>query len=102
MTKIKSSYSVNKCIVFDLQMALKLKQLEKVESILKSESQLNLNSTMFIDKSTPLSYAIYNGFEACIQLLLDYGSDPNRRSTDHIGRIEPPLCTAIRIGDGSF
>ena len=99
MTKTTLNSSVKKSLVFDLQIAIKVKNLERVQSILKSDSELNLNNIRFIDKSTPLSYAIYNGFQECVQLLLDCGSDPNRSSTDAIGRVEPPLCTAIRIGN---
>lgn len=83
----------------DLQFAIRQKNIEEVKRIVAKAKQLETHSMCFIGLSTPLGYAIYHKFEQCVRLLLDEGFYPNELTTDRIGRAEPPLCVAIRMGE---
>ena len=88
--------------IFDLQSALRDKNFGTVMFILNNNRHIDWSDVRFIDRSTPLSFAIYKQWDDFVQSFLDYGFNPNKLSTDSCGRVEPPLCTAIRLGDGSF
>jgi ankyrin repeat protein len=90
-----------KSLIFDLQLAITKNNLNEIKSILNN-NEIDLNGITFITKSTPLSFAIYHKLYEVIKLLLNSGSDPNRVSCDNLGRIEPPLCSAVRLGKYLF
>jgi len=87
-----------KSTIFDLQMAITENNLQKIISII-SINQIDLNNVTLITKSTPLSFAIYHKLYEIVKALLSFGSNPNRISCDSLGRIEPPLCSAVRLGN---
>ena len=96
--RVKTSSAKNslKC---DLQFAIREKNIDGVKAILERANRSHMRSMCFIGLSTPLGYAIYQKFDKCVQLLLDEGANPNELTTDCIGRAEPPLCVAIRMGE---
>lgn len=86
-----------KSLIFDLQLGITENNLQKILSII-SLNEIDLNNITFITKSTPLSFAIYHKLPDVVKVLLNAGSNPNRISCDSLGRVEPPLCSAVRLG----
>lgn len=87
---------------YDLQMAIVTSNLEKVREILDKVRQEDgdevLINIRFIGRATPVSFAVYRGRLEVLDVLLEYPFDLNKLSCDHIGRIEPPLTSAVRLG----
>lgn len=86
----------------DLQFCIVNKDLNRCKLLLKEFRLTNfdVNSVTFIGSATPLSFAIYRENLDFVKLLLEeFNCDPNRISVDHLGRVEPPLCSAVRIGN---
>lgn len=92
-----------KCIIADVQFSIISHDAKQLESLLQllslSTNGANLiTSLKLIRGATPLSAAIYQRFTDGVRILLNYGCDPNQMSVDHIGRKEPPLFSAVRLG----
>ncbi|XP_076366389.1 putative ankyrin repeat protein YahD [Tachypleus tridentatus] len=85
----------NKPTASDLHLAVAQRNMVEVESIVASG--VNLNSS--IRGTTPLGLAIYRRYDDVVKVLVQAGADVNQRSQDHLERIEPPLCSACRLGN---
>ena len=87
---------------FDLQMAIVTNNVDKVDEILKEVMEKDgiefLINIRFVGRSTPVSFAVYRGRVEVLETLLSYPFDLNKMSCDHLGRIEPPLTSAVRLG----
>ena len=87
---------------YDLQMSIVTSNVDRVRDILdtirKEEGDDYLSSIRFIGRATPVSFAVYRGRLEVLEILLDYPFDLNKLSCDHLGRIEPPLTSAVRLG----
>ncbi|XP_013793641.1 ankyrin-1-like [Limulus polyphemus] len=79
----------------DLHLAVAQRNTAGVESIVASG--VNINSS--IRGTTPLGLAIYRRYDDVVEILVQAGADVNQRSQDHLERIEPPLCSACRLGN---
>ncbi|RWS23688.1 ankyrin-1-like protein [Leptotrombidium deliense] len=94
---------ITKTLICDLHLAITLNNVKEVENVLQRVKRLDpdfdVNSITFIGNASPLSYAVYRSHEEIVRLLLKYRCNPNRVSKDHLSRIEPPLCSAVRIGN---
>ncbi|RWS03641.1 ankyrin-1-like protein [Dinothrombium tinctorium] len=92
-----------KTLICDLHLAISLGNVKEVENVVEKlielEADCDINLITLIGNASPLSYAVYKSNIDIVRLLLRYRCDPNRLSKDHLGRIEPPLCSAVRIGN---
>ena len=83
----------------DLRLAICRHDLSAVQSLLDAGADPSLAHR----RRTPLSWALQGGRAEIVSALLDAGADANGRSSDDLERVEPPLVTAIRLGqDASF
>lgn len=89
---------LNKKYCSDLQMAIIQRDLNGIKSLISCHN-VDVNCIKLLNGSTPLSFAIYGNLCEVVKVLLAMGCDTNRCSNDHLGRIEPPLCSAVRIGN---
>jgi hypothetical protein len=87
---------------YDLQMAIVTSNLEKIREILDKirdeDGHEVLINIRFLGRATPISFAVYRGRQEVLDVLLEYPFDLNKLSCDHLGRIEPPLTSAVRLG----
>lgn len=83
---------------YDLQMAIVTNNLAKIKDILSPLDTEVLASIRLIGRSTPVSFAIYRNRCDVLALLLKYEFDLDKLSRDHLGRIEPAVCSAVRLG----
>lgn len=85
---------------FDLQLAIITNNVKKMDEIIQRIGvEAVSNSIRLINRSTPLSLAIYRNNKPALDHLLQHPFNLNRLSCDHLGRIEPPLCSAVRLGN---
>ena len=85
---------------FDLQLAIITNNVNKIDEIIQGIGvEAVSNSIRLINRSTPLSLAIYRNNKPALDHLLQHPFNLNRLSCDHLGRIEPPLCSAVRLGN---
>lgn len=82
----------------DLVFAVKQKDCAALERMVENEGA-DPNSAL--KGMTPLAFAVWEGLVDCIATLLRLGADPNLRAVDNVGRMEPPLVSAIRLGHPS-
>lgn len=88
---------------FDLQIAIITNNVKKIDEIINEIGfETVSNSIRLINRSTPLSLAIYRNNEPALDRLLLHPLNLNRLSCDHLGRVEPPLCSAIRLNNTSI
>lgn len=88
---------------FDLQIAIITNNIKKIDEIIEEIGiELVSDSIRLINRSTPLSLAIYRNSQIALDRLLQHPINLNRLSCDHLGRIEPPLCSAVRMGNASI
>ena len=91
--------SANKGAAFyDLQMAIVSDNLAMIKQILDPLDRETLSSIRLVGRSTPVSFAIYRNRRDVLTLLLRYEFDLSKLSRDHLGRIEPAICSAVRLG----
>lgn len=83
---------------YDLQMAIVTSNLGRIKDILSPLDPETLASIRLIGRSTPVSFAIYRNRCDVLALLMKYDFDLNKLSRDHLGRIEPAVCSAVRLG----
>ncbi|XP_067134492.1 ankyrin repeat and SOCS box protein 13-like [Centruroides vittatus] len=78
----------------DLFLAVVRRDAKAVEKIIRSGA----DPDHLIAGATPLSLSVYRGNAETVRALIQAGASVNQRSQDHLGRIEPPLCSACRLG----
>lgn len=78
----------------DLRIAICRKDVTSVTSLLKAGA----DASLLHSRRTPLSWAQEVGDVRLVVVLIGAGADVNRRSCDALERVEPPLITAIRLG----
>lgn len=91
--------------LYDLQTAIVSNNLARLREVLESLSSnpsIDFATIRLIGRATPISFAVYRSRDDVLEILLEYPFDINRLSCDHLGRIEPPLCSAVRIGKTSI
>ena len=88
---------------FDLQVAIITNNVKKIDEIIQEIGrEVVSDSIRLINRSTPLSLAIYRNNQPALDRLLQHSLNLNRLSCDHLGRVEPPLCSAVRLGNTSI
>lgn len=83
---------------YDLQMAIVTSNLTRIKEIISPLDAEALAGIRLIGRSTPVSFAIYRNRSDVLTLLLKYEFDLSKLSRDHLGRIEPAICSAVRLG----
>jgi len=88
-------------IIYDVHYAIICDDLSSLRDLIHAfiSSHKTLNDTNWIKSQTPISLAIYRNNFCALKVLLEFNFDLNRKSKDDVGRIEPPLCTAVRLGN---
>lgn len=79
----------------DLHLAIRMNRPDLVLFLLRSHPGLNLNSNLM--RISALSLAVRKQNEVIVRILLEYGCELNKLSSDESGRLETPLYTAARI-----
>lgn len=88
---------------FDLQIAIITNNVNKIDEIINEIGyEAVSNSIRLINRSTPVSLAIYRNNQPALDRLLLHPINLNRLSCDYLGRVEPPLCSAIRLNNTSI
>ncbi|XP_045111051.1 ankyrin repeat domain-containing protein 20B-like [Portunus trituberculatus] len=80
--------------IFDVHQAIINKNTGEIDRL--AHTGLDLGQP--IRGTTALSLAVYHGNTEAVKCLLCAGAPVNRRSKDHLDRLETPLISAIRLG----
>ena len=80
---------------WEAHVAIKQRNVSLIKQQLSSG---NLNANLIFRHDTLLATAINENQTEIIQLLLEFGADPNLKSYEN-GRNEPPIITATRFGN---
>ncbi|XP_064086843.1 serine/threonine-protein phosphatase 6 regulatory ankyrin repeat subunit B-like [Macrobrachium nipponense] len=80
--------------IMDLHQAILTSDMEMVRKLAKSGLDLGTP----VRGTTALSLTVYHQNLEAMKILLQAGAPVDRRSKDHLERIETPLITSIRLG----
>ncbi|XP_076062655.1 uncharacterized protein LOC143037897 [Oratosquilla oratoria] len=81
--------------IIDLHQAIVANDTGRVANLAACST---LDLSLPVRGTTALSLAVYKGHVHLVLELVKAGADLDRRSKDHLDRIETPLITAIRLG----
>lgn len=89
-----------KFISSEFQSAIIENNCDKVRSLCQNcmKNSIKINDIRLTSGTTILSFAVYRQLSAIVAVLVE-SCDANLLSVDHLGRIEPPICTAVRLGN---
>lgn len=88
-------------LIYDVHYAIVLNNSNLLRQMVQAlkQSRKSFYKINWVKNQSPVSLAIYrNNFQA-LKVLLDFQFDLNQKSRDEVGRVEPPLCAAVRLGN---